>query len=137
MLARREYSKAELRGRLGSKGMSPETLETVLDNLADTGLQSDSRFAEGFVHARLERGYGPIRIRHELQRHGVDESLVQTCLEEYAEVWPAQARAAKRKRFGEQPPADFKDRARQARFLAYRGLTQEHIEAALENREVD
>ena len=38
----------------------------------------------------------------------------------------------RRKRFGADPPSDFRERARQARFLEYRGFSRDQIRAALE-----
>jgi len=35
------------------------------------------------------------------------------------------------KKFGTAEPRDFKEKARQMRFLQYRGFEQEHIQAAL------
>jgi regulatory protein len=43
----------------------------------------------------------------------------------------AVAREARRKRFGSAGPADFRERARQGRFLQYRGFSSEQIRAAL------
>jgi len=38
----------------------------------------------------------------------------------------------RRKRFGAEPPRDFHERAKQARFLQYRGFTSDQVRAALE-----
>ncbi len=112
-------------------------MEAVLGSLTEEGLLSDMRFAETFVNSRVDRGYGPVRIRHELHQNGLDEGLIKTCLREYSGVWLEHARAVRRRRFGDGSPADFKERARQARFLAYRGFTQEHIDSALEDCDGD
>jgi regulatory protein len=45
--------------------------------------------------------------------------------------WAATARELRRRRFGVSPPGDYPERARQARFLQYRGFTAEQIRAAL------
>jgi regulatory protein len=46
--------------------------------------------------------------------------------------WPAIARTTRAKRFGAQAPKDFKERARQARFLQYRGFDAGQVNSALE-----
>ena len=56
---------------------------------------------------------------------------IETALDAAAEDWVAVARETRRKRFGAAGPADFHERARQARFLQYRGFTSEQIRAAL------
>jgi regulatory protein len=53
-------------------------------------------------------------------------------------VWPATIRAVRAKRFGPELPRDYAERARQARFLQYRGFDGAQIRAALEfDAEVD
>ena len=56
---------------------------------------------------------------------------VDAALEAAAEDWAAIAREVRRKRFGVSPPGDYRERARQARFLQYRGFSAEQIRAAL------
>jgi len=51
--------------------------------------------------------------------------------EEMEAFTPVTARAVRRKRFGAAPPSDFRERARQARFLEYRGFDGDQIRAAL------
>jgi regulatory protein len=46
--------------------------------------------------------------------------------------WVALTRAARQRRFGGEPPRDYQERARQARFLQYRGFDSAHVRAALE-----
>jgi regulatory protein len=45
--------------------------------------------------------------------------------------WGRAAREARRRKFGASPPADYRERAKQARFLQYRGFSSEQIRAAL------
>jgi len=120
LLARREHSARELAHKLAARGCAPETIEQVLDALRTEGLQSDARFAEAHVHARVQRGYGPLRIRAELAERGIDEALAEQALAPWADEWTQRARAEWRKRFG-RPPADRREWARQARFLQGRG----------------
>jgi regulatory protein len=43
----------------------------------------------------------------------------------------------RRKRFGDEPPQDYKERARQSRFLQYRGFTSDQIRQVLDGDEFD
>lgn len=45
--------------------------------------------------------------------------------------WFAQAGRVRQRRFGARPPRDYAERAKQARFLQYRGFTFEQIQRAL------
>ncbi|WP_077529059.1 regulatory protein RecX [Vreelandella utahensis] len=129
-LARREHSRLELWRKLERTAESGELLAEVLDELASEGWQSDERFAESFSRQRIETGYGPLRIRSELEQRGVSgDSEALTALAE--DDWVSMAREQRQKRFGPDAPADWKEKGRQGRFLAQRGYSRSHIEKAL------
>lgn len=127
LLARREHSCAELSRKLCSKGFEPREVATLVARLAVDKLVDDDRFAEAFLHAALGRGLGPLRVRRELGERGVSEEAITTAITTLAPDWEAQIERVRHKRFGDEPPRDFKDRMRQARFLAYRGFEREQI----------
>jgi len=131
LLARREHSRAELSRKLAARGAPSEAVEAVLDRLAARKLQSDARYAESLVVSRIGRGQGPVRIRRELAQQGVETAVVDEALDASAEDWAAAAREVRRRKFGSAVPKAWKDRARQMRFLEYRGFTSEQIRAAL------
>lgn len=99
----------------------------VLQQLVDKGLLSDERFAEAYVRMRSQRGYGPQRIRGELHERGVDERLITTAIRDQPTDWHRLASQVRVKRFGQESPSDHKERARQMRFLQYRGFEQEQL----------
>ena len=127
LLARREHSRLELERKLKARAFAGPELDGVLDELEHEGLLSDTRFAQSFAAARYARGQGPYRIRRDLKERGVE---VADELDGFD--WSASARQARVKRFGHDAPADLKDRARQIRFLEYRGFGQDEIRHALE-----
>ena len=129
-LARREHSREELRRKLLARDLPTDEVEAALDALQAEGLASDARFAEAFVTARSRRGQGPRRIRAELEARGVVPAHADEPLR--AVDWGATAAAARQKKFGAGRPADLRERARQVRFLEYRGFTGEQIRQALE-----
>ena len=131
LLARREHSRAELEERLRATGADVGQIALVLQELEDRNLQSDSRFAEAFVRSRVLRGQGPRVIAAELRLRGVDPALAVAALEAADTDWRASATELRRRRFGEAPPADARERARQMRFLQYRGFSGEQIRQAL------
>lgn len=131
LLARREHSRVELRRKLAGPETGAAELDALLDQLAAAGLQSDARYAEAFVHSRVLRGQGPLRIRQELRQRGVAADLTDAALAEAGVDWAEMLAAAHRKRFGSTPPGDRRDLARRARFLAQRGFASEQIRALL------
>lgn len=131
-LARREHSFAELRTKLAARNYTPEDIETTLTELAADGLVSDERFAESFVTARMRKGQGPVRIRVELKERGVAAEIIRLHLHDSALDWHSLARDVRRKKFGMTKPLEFKEKARQMRFLEYRGFTGEQISDAVD-----
>lgn len=130
-LSRREHSQAELREKLAAREFEPEIIASTVAKLAADGLVSDERFAEAFVAARMRKGQGPVRIRAELKKRGVGAELVQLHVYDAGHDWFALARDVRRKKFGNAIPAEFKEKAKQMRFLEYRGFFSEQIQAAV------
>ena len=127
LLARREHSRAELQDKLQQRDFPSLQVTEVLTALQQAGLVSDRRFAEQFVRMRQQRGHGVQRIRRELRERGVDGELIELALAATTgQDWMTQLRAVQRKRFG-RLPQDARERARQARFLYYRGYTAEQV----------
>ena len=129
-LARREYGQTELIRKLADKGFDRDVAAHAVAQLSEEGLQSDQRFAESFIQSRVNQGKGPVRIRLDLGQRGVNESTIEIALEEADPDWRALAREQRHKKFGTSAPLDFKEKARQMRFLQYRGFEQDHIQSA-------
>jgi regulatory protein len=121
-LARREHSSSELRLKLVKVGFESTDIDDVLKKLSENNLQSDSRFAENYLRYRSNRGYGFQRIRQELKEKGVSTDIISEALEQAEIDWFTLAIEVRCKRFGENIPDDYKDRAKQQRFLQYRGF---------------
>ena len=135
LLARREHGRAELEQKLAAAGFDTEVAAGAVEELAEEGLQSDRRFVESFVQSRISQGKGPLRIHADLGQRGIAAVLVDEVLEQTGEDWSALAREARAKKFGRPRPAEFRDKARQMRFLQYRGFEPEQIQAAVSSFE--
>jgi len=133
LLTRREHAAGELAEKLRRKGHAPGDIDQALQQLRAQGLQSDERYAEILTRTRVEAGYGPLRIRQELARAGVEAALIDAALEPYRSEWVERAENARRRRFRKPPPRDYRERARQARFLLYRGFPAELVRALLDH----
>jgi regulatory protein len=140
LLARRDYSTRELRAKLKERGYLEHAIEPVLIDLEETRKIDDRRYGANVVAYRSGRGQGPARIRQELRRSGLSDEAIQEAVKgsEEAPDFLALARAARTRKFGPEIPKDRKERAKQARFLQYRGFSTDHIRAALDgDLEVD
>jgi regulatory protein len=132
-LARREYSRAELRGKLlphvGTDGDSslsqPENLQTesldaLLDDLTARGWLSDARAVTQLLHAKRGR-FGIQRISYELRQKGIAEELIDAALPGLKESELDAAREVWQRKFGVLPQ-DAREKAKQMRFLQSRGF---------------
>ena len=132
LLARREHSRRELVRKLAARGFADGVMSPVLEKLERTGVLADARFTDSFVRSRIGKGQGPQRIRAELAQRGITDDEADGVLRAADVDWLATIRAVRAKRFGPELPRDYVERARQARFLQYRGFDSAQIGAALE-----
>lgn len=129
LLARREHSRAELQRKLAERGFAAEDIEPLLDRLAAQRLQSDARFTESYVRMRRGRGYGPQRIRAELRERGIGADLIGQALDAQAGADTPRIDDIWRRKFAGCLPQDYRERARQMRFLQQRGFPLSDIHA--------
>jgi len=148
-LARREYSRAELRGKLlphvqaeaddvfeqAFDASGPVNLDALLDDLTARGWLSDERAAAQLVHAKRSR-FGTQRITHELRQRGIAENLIDQALPQLKESELGAAREVWRKKFGA-APQDEKEKAKQVRFLQSRGFSLDAIFRVLRFKETE
>lgn len=137
LLARREHSTRQLRRKLHARGMEGAVVDDTLAALAQERLLSDERFVESLVRSRIAKGYGPLRIQAELREHGIGDEQIGNAMDVDAGFWRDRIIDVRRKRFGAAPPADVNERAKQMRFLQYRGFTSEQIRAAFKQADSD
>ncbi len=131
MLARREYSRAELARRLAQKGVARDDVERTLDEIAALGLLSDARYANATVRQKTG-AYSKRAIAGALKASGVGGEVAAEALsasdldddEAMVALW--------RRRFGA-PPANDREKARQVRFLQSRGFSLSAIFKLLRN----
>ena len=131
LLAGRDFARQELAGRLIRRGYPVSIVESVVERLAAERLQDEGRFAEQLVARQAGRGHGPNRIRMELRERGVPDEEGEQALAASGVDWAASATRERQRRFGASPPREFRERAKQARFLQYRGFSTDQIRAAL------
>jgi regulatory protein len=139
-LARRDYSQHEIIQKLKakpysktcsktcSKTYSLAAIQSVVADLAQNGLINEQRFTENYVRWRQGKGFGPLRIQAELQARGIPAEMIAEQLDITDNAWFLQAKRMREKHFKGSLPNEFKLRAKQMRFLQYRGFTKEQIE---------
>lgn len=151
-LGRREQSRHELREKLLAKDCDPQAVEALLQEFIDEGYQSDERMTSALIKEGIGKNYGTIRIYQTLKKHGLatvkSASQINTWIDEHPEFfndliindieqdndsdddpnenyevdWLQQAVEARVRKYGDSIPTDPKEKARQLRFLQYRGF---------------
>lgn len=133
VLTRKEYSKADLVEKLALYAMDREEVIKLVDELATENYQSDQRVAEMLLSSQKRKGKGPNRIKLALKNKKIDTELIQEELKETD--WNEQAYQLKVKKFGKTVERDPKLKAKQIRFLQYRGFDLDAIFKAISRRE--
>ena len=124
MLTRREHSRLELFQKLQIKGFDIDIINNSISKLGQQNYQSDERFAEDFILMRFNQGKGPVRIVSELKMRGINTFDLS------AFDWFELAKEIRQKKFGNQSSLDYKEIAKQKRFLQSRGFNLDQINQA-------
>ena len=126
MLMRREYSAEELRKKFRNLA-DREIVETAIDRLIALNAQSDERYAEMLCRARFNAGKGPVRIKHDLSEQRIAVEIIESAMAEYDGKWKSLAEEIRARKFGDNPPENYLEWTRQARFLQQRGFASAQI----------
>lgn len=140
-LSRREHSAGELRQKLIDKEQDPQKVDELLLEFAEKGYQSDYRTALMLIREGIRKGRGRLRIKNDFYKRKVEvpsniDELIDMATEdnqEFVDVlsdndmvegvdWLRLAVEARVKKYGDEIPKDPKIKARQLRFLQYRGF---------------
>jgi len=130
LLARRDYASGELQLKLESRGYPPEPIAAAVAEMVAGGIVNDARYAENYVSHHAGRGEGPRRIEAELRELKISSEIIDAALKGGPD-WRARAREIRIRRFGAEVPESWAEKAKQGRFLQYRGFSSDHIRAAL------
>ena len=82
MLTSREHCEAEVRNKLLQRGFDEIVIDSAIEELKSYGYLSEARFAEAFLRYRMQRGEAPWMAAAKAQQRGVDESALQSALQE-------------------------------------------------------
>ena len=140
-LSRREHGRDELKQKLLDKDQDPQKIDALLDEFAEKGYQSDWRTALMLIREGMRKGRGRERIKQDFYKRkltmpsNIDEliDMASTESDEFADFidpdapeegvdWLKLAVEARVKKYGAALPESQKEKARQLRFLQYRGF---------------
>lgn len=132
LLARREHSCHELQQKLLQRFPdTSESIHPVLMRLIDEGYQSDARYVEVYIRSRMNKGFGPQRLRQELRLRGIKQHVIDDAFRRMSQesegkhienlllLWNKKFKSL---------PKDSREKFRQMNFLRYRGFSSKEIE---------
>lgn len=86
LLEHRSHSKRELTEKIARTAASREAAQAAADRLEEMGLLDDRAFAENYARELFVRKrFGPLRVRQELSRKGIDRELIDQVMAPYLE----------------------------------------------------
>ena len=127
---KRPHSEKELRAKLAQKGCSAEDIQTVTALCADYGFIDDAEYAGMIARHYAAMGYGPGRVRTELNRRGIPKDLWDDALTEMPEGTDTIDRLLAAKLRG-RDASDRKERDKAAAALFRKGYSWDAIRSAL------
>ena len=143
ILAMRDHGEQELRRKLAAPVMTkngpeetdatPDDIENVINWCKESHYLDDARFARQFISSRSRKGYGPSRIRLELNQKGITREISELALYECEVDWAEKAREQAVRKYGEPLPTEFAIKAKVQRFLLNRGYLMEDIQEIWRN----
>lgn len=129
MAGRRMLSQKELSDRLVKKGTDPQEAQETARWLADLGAVDDAAYAGVIVRHYAAMGYGPGRVRQELQRRGIPQELWDDALALLPEGEEAIERFIRSRCKGK--PLDRETQRKLAAALQRRGFSWQEIRPVL------
>ena len=132
VLTRKEYAKAELIDKLCLWAEDRDEVLELVEELSRENYQSDQRVAETMLSSQKRKGKGPNQIKMKLKNKKIDTALIAEELKETD--WVQQAYELKVKKYGLEVSKDPKIKAKQIRFLMYRGFEMDAIMKAISRK---
>ena len=125
----RMRSRKELTDKLSRKGIDPDTAEETADWLESLGAVDDAAYAGVIARHYAASGYGPGRVRQELQKRGVSRELWDDALSQLPDSADAIDRFLQKKLSGRTPDRALLKKLSDA--LLRRGFSWSDIRPAL------
>lgn len=143
ILAVRDHSEQELRRKLSAPVMGkngPEEIDATADDYErviawchEHHYLDDERFVMRFIASRSRKGYGPARIRQELNQKGISRESTEKAMRECEIDWSEMAREQAIRKYGEPLPSNYSEKVKVQRFLLYRGYLMDDIQQIWRN----
>lgn len=72
LIVKRDYSTAELQKKLMLDGYQKNVRDPAVQRAVEVGLINDSRFADVYIRSKISQGWGPLKIKTEISKKGIE-----------------------------------------------------------------
>lgn len=72
LIVKRDYSTAELQKKLMLDGYQKNVRDAAVQRAVEVGLVNDSRFADVYIRSKISQGWGPLKIKTEILKKGIE-----------------------------------------------------------------
>lgn len=135
LLAKQDYSRKQLSDKLYNRdNISPQEIESLLDEFENNRWLSDQRFANVFVGSELSKLRGKKRIINTaVYQKGLSQELVLSILDDQDVDWFELCKKCLQKKYKDikQVRSDFKLKQKAMNYLAYNGFNFDEIDFAI------
>ena len=131
-LAMREHSRYQIKNKLINKGFKKKIVNDVLQELLESGFQSDKRYTEEYIRYRQNIGYGVKKIISELKSNGISSSIISEYLNNFIDDYDVLFKLASDKILNENLN-DQKILAKYINHFKYRGFDNNIILKVIKN----
>ena len=133
LLARRDYSRHQIKSKLAQKGFIDSEIEAVLTRCESQGYLDDARFAALLLRSHIAKGHGQSKIRQSMAQKGLTKEVIQETLNASDCDWFELAKQKAGKKYAASGPIDDqKERAKRVRYLLSQGFAFDQVAYALE-----
>ncbi len=135
ILAIREHSIRELKTKLEKKFPADnDKIALLLSQLVADDLLSNERFVEVFIRSRINKGFGPVKIRYELGLKGIEKDVIKSHLDRCDDQWFECMQKVWNKRFTSTDNNNKEtNKLKQSRYLYQRGFSYDQINKFLDS----
>lgn len=135
LLARRDYGKEELIERLKRYALDPDEAVRLAEEMEGKRYIDDQRVANSILRNEIGKGCGPRKVQMVLKNKKIESTEVNEKLKDID--WFKEAYDLKVRKFGADVAQDQKIKAKQIRFLQYRGFDLDLIFKVVGHEQLD
>lgn len=127
LLAKKDYSSGRMNRLLRKLTEKEEYVDRVVRHLSENHYLNDAQLIINLINQHIKKLHGPKRIKQEIRKKDLPQELIEQKIEESGIDWYSMAKEARIRKFSETQPIEQKKKAKQIRYLQYKGFSMNMI----------